>query len=122
MSLLPLVLALTPAPAASADWWWVQGDPQDAAISFANARSAVRNGDQASIRVVSVDRTGQSVERVVTVRCPASPKEGPARFACGTGTDRMTWAAMLGGMTPRDAAQALFAGGERREARARLAD
>ena len=109
MSLVPLVLALTPAPAAAGDWWWVEGDPQDAAISFADAGSVSRTAGGATVRVVSIDRTGQAVERRLTVSCPAGHADGPARFACGTDAERMGWAAMLGGLSPRDAARALFA-------------
>lgn len=107
MSLLPLVLALT-APAGG-DWWWVEGDPADAAISFADAASVRRDGDRASVRVASLDRTGQRIDRVLTFRCPAPAGEGPHRFACGTDADRMNWAAMLGGTGPEQAARALFA-------------
>lgn len=113
MSLLPLVLAFTPAADPAVDWWWVQGDPQDAAITFADARSIRRVGADATVRTLVIDRTGQTLERVLTVRCPAREAEGPARFACGTEDDRMTWAAMLGPTAPREAAGALFVSGER---------
>ena len=109
MSLLPLVLALSPAPAATADWWWVQGNPEDAAIIFADGRSVSRAGDRATVRVLSLDRMGQAVERTLTVTCPAPRQEGPARFACDSEAERMGWAAMLGGTSPRDSARALFA-------------
>lgn len=108
MSLLPIVLALA-APADQAEWWWVRGDPQDAAISFADAGSVRRDGDRASVRVTSVDRTGQTIDRVLTFRCPAPATEGPHRFACASDADRMNWAAMLGGTSPDEAARALFA-------------
>lgn len=122
MSMLPLVLAFTPAPDPATDWWWVQGDPQDAAITFADGRSVVRQGDHATVRTVTVDRTGQSVAQTLTFTCPAPAREGPRRFACGSDADRMGWAALLGTTSPHEAARALFASGDQRADRGRLAD
>jgi hypothetical protein len=111
VSVLPLVLALT-TPADGGDWWWVQGDPQDAAMTFADARSVTRDGARATVRTVTIDRTGQALPQVMTFTCPAPPREGPHRFACDSDEERMSWAAMLGPLSPSEAARALFASGE----------
>lgn len=113
MKLLALILALTPAPAMAADWWWVEGDPQDAVMTFVDSTSASRQGDEVTLRTATVDRAGQSVERTQRFSCAGEPREAAHRFACASDADRLTWAAMLGGLTPREAALAVFASGER---------
>ena len=107
MSILPIVLALS-APAVGGEWWWVQGDPQDAVMTFADSESVVRDGARARVRTVTIDRSGQAVIQHLTFACPASDREGARRFACDTAEDRMNWAAMLGPMSPSEAARAIF--------------
>jgi hypothetical protein len=113
MKLLAVMLALAPAPAAAADWWWVEGEPQDAAMTFVDSASAARQGETVTLRTATVDRSGQMIERTLRFSCAGQPREGAHRFAGAGDADRMTWAAMLGGLTPREAAMAIFASGER---------
>jgi hypothetical protein len=46
----------------AADWWWVSGDPEDAAIMFVDAASLA----EGKARAVSVDRS--SFSGVIAVR------------------------------------------------------
>ena len=99
--------------AQAADWWWVSGEPQDRAIQFVDADTVLRDNAHATVQVLSVERTGQSSAKVLRFRCdtpPDSPEIQPIRlFACGEADERVKIAAMLGPITPREAAQAIFA-------------
>jgi hypothetical protein len=96
------------SPAMAADWWWVSGEPEDAAITFVDAESLA----QGVARAVSVDRTGAMRPQTVVVDC-AKPDGAVQRFACASDDERMNNYAMLGGLDPREAALALFASGKK---------
>jgi hypothetical protein len=104
------LIACLSAPAMAADWWWVSGDPEDAAITFVDAESLM----QGKARAISVDRSGAVTPLTVTVDC-AKPGTAVQRFACASEDKRMNSYAMLGGLDPRAAALALFASGKKDE-------
>lgn len=107
-----LLAAALAAPAQAADWWWVAGDSGDAAAVFVDGDSAQRTGDKASIRAVRITRAGEASIASWTGRCgdhhAADEIGAVARFACGTDADHMQEAAMLPGLTPVEAARAIF--------------
>lgn len=100
------------APAHAADWWWVAGDSSDDAAVFVDGDSVRHAGMTASVSAVRIARDGTISTATWTGRCGArSPTEdiaAVAQFACGTEADHMQQAAMLPGLTPREAARAIF--------------
>lgn len=101
------------APAHAADWWWVEGDSADDVALFVDADSVVRDNADVRFHVQKVDRDGRSATIVQRVRCDdqavASDKAAMRRFACASVDERMEFAANLGSIVPREAAQAIFA-------------
>lgn len=93
----------------AADWWWVSGDPEDAAITFVDAESLA----QGKARAVSIDRSGAVTPRTVAIDCAKPADTAVQRFACASEDERMSTYAMLGGLDPRAAALALFASGRK---------
>ena len=100
------------APAHAADWWWVAGDSGDDAAVFVDGESLRHEGMTASVNAVRIARDGTVSTATWTGRCGArSPTDeisAVAQFACGTDADHMQQAAMLPGLTPREAARAIF--------------
>jgi hypothetical protein len=94
------------------DWWWVAGDSRDEAAVFAEAGSVRRNGDSASVTAVRIARDGSASDFSWRGRCGGVHADeeiaAVARFACGGDEDHMREAAMLGGLSPVDAARAIF--------------
>jgi hypothetical protein len=103
------LVACLSSPAFAADWWWVSGEPEDAAITFVDAESLA----QGVARAVSVDRTGAVTPRTVAIDCAKPADTAVQRFACASEDERMNSYAMLGGLDPRAAALALFASGKK---------
>jgi hypothetical protein len=99
-----------PAQAAAAEWWWVAGDSHDAAAVFADAGSIRRDGDRASVRAVRITRDGAASIASWSGRCDGVHAETAplAHFACGSDADRMRQAAILPGLSPAEAARAIF--------------
>ena len=96
------------APAQSAEWWWVAGDSRDAAAVFADAGSVRRDGDRASVRAVRITRDGAASLASWSGRCTNVHPNEIAAFACGSDADRMRQAAILPGLSPAEAARAIF--------------
>ena len=115
--LLGVALSVATAPALIQDqpadnWWWVAGDSRDDAAVFVDASSVRRAGDNASVTAVRVARNGAAADFSWQGRCSGVHADDEiaavARFACGTDDDHMRDAALLGGLTPAEAAQAIF--------------
>jgi hypothetical protein len=111
------MLGMVSLPANAADWWLVSDQPGDRAVYFADADSLVRDRDDAAVRVLRIDRSGEAVEMEHRARCnghaASSDEEALRRFACSTADERMHFAMMLGGMAPDEAAGLIFAIGSR---------
>lgn len=107
--LLGLVAA---SPAQAADWWWVAGDSGDDAAVFVDGESVRQAGDTASVNAVRITRAGAVSMAIWRGRCGTRFKSDEiaavARFACGTDADHMQEAAILPGLTPAEAARAIF--------------
>jgi hypothetical protein len=107
-----LLGTLLAAPAHAADWWWVAGDSGDEAAVFVDGDSVRRTGAEASVSAVRITRAGAVNTAIWQGRCGTRYKSEEtaaiARFACGTDADRMHEAAMLPGLTPAEAAHAIF--------------
>ena len=125
MTIMPVVLIGVALAGATPDWWWVAGDSNDGAAVFVDAATAGRTGESAAIDIVRVDRGGARASATWRGRCDATqPNEedrAVAAFACGNDETRMKTAAMLGGLTPPEAARAIFAGGGRGMAKSETA-
>jgi hypothetical protein len=110
--LIAAALGTVAVPAQTAEWWWVAGDSGDAAAVFADAGSVRRSGDQASVRAVRIARDGAASIASWSGRCSDVHADDQtaaiARFACGSDADHMQQAAMLPGLTPAEAARAIF--------------
>ena len=107
------LLSVSAAQAApAADWWWVAGDSKDDVAVFVDAETARLTGRTAAIDMVLVERSGARLTDTWRGRCdlPPSSEEmrAVAEFACGSDETRMSSAAMLGGLTPEEAARAIF--------------
>lgn len=131
MLLLSAALSLTSIPTlveprATDDWWWVAGDSRDAAAVFVDGGSVRRSGDTASVLAVRIARDGSASDMSWEGRCGErhGDKEvaAVARFACGSDDDHMEEAALLGGLSPVEAARAIFASRAREPARRRISD
>jgi hypothetical protein len=107
--LVGALVVCTSSPAMAADWWWVSGDPEDAAIIFVDAASLT----EGKARAVSVDRSGTVTPQSVAIDCAKPADTAVQRFACASEDERMNSYAMLGGLDPREAALALFASGKK---------
>lgn len=105
---LMALMAAGSQAAQAADWWWVSGDAHDRAAWFVDAESVVRTGPNASLTVQLVTRDGTVRQRVRQVRCDTPRPDAVQRFACATDNERMATAAMLGPISPRVAAHAIF--------------
>ena len=107
-----LLAAAFAAPAQAADWWWVAGDSGDEAAVFVDGESVRQAGDGASVQDVRITRAGAVSMATWSGRCGTRFKSDEiaavARFACGTDADHMHQAAMLPGLTPAEAARAIF--------------
>lgn len=107
-----LLGTLLAAPAQAADWWWVAGDSGDDAAVFVDGDSVRQAGDGASVQAVRITRAGAVSMATWSGRCGTRFKSDEiaavARFACGTDADHMHQAAMLPGLTPAEAARAIF--------------
>ncbi len=107
------ILAIAPAPAQATEWWWVSGEPGDRTASFIDADSVRLDKGVATLRLQRILHPGRSIDSVQRVRCDTralSPdREAIRRFACAGPDERMKIALMLGGIAPREAAQAIFA-------------
>lgn len=99
----------------SGDWWWVAGDSRDEAAVFVDGASVRHAGDSASVAAVRIARDGSAADFSWRGRCGGAHADkeiaAVARFACGTDDDHMREAAMLGGLTPAEAARAIFGAG-----------
>ena len=107
-----LLATLLAAPAQAADWWWVAGDSGDEAAVFVDGESVRQAGDTASVNAVRITRAGAVSMATWRGRCGTRFKSGEiaavARFACGSDADHMQEAAILPGLTPAEAARAIF--------------
>lgn len=107
-----LLTAGLSVPTQAADWWWVAGDPGDDVVVFVDGESAQRAGDVASVQALRITRAGAISTATWHGRCGTAPSSpdlaAAAHFACGTDADRMRGAAMLPGLTPSEAARAIF--------------
>jgi hypothetical protein len=104
--------ALVQQPELSGDWWWVAGDSKAEAAVFVNGESARRTGETASITAVRIARDGTPSDFSWHGRCADRHADDEiaavARFACGTDADHVQNAALLGGLSPAEAARAIF--------------
>jgi hypothetical protein len=109
---LSIAAATGAAPAQTAGWWWDAGDSRDDAAVFVDGGSLSRSGDRASARAVRIARDGTASMASWTGRCGDRDADDAiaavARFACGTEADHMQQAAILPGLSPAEAARAIF--------------
>ncbi|MFD1611347.1 hypothetical protein ACFSCW_05975 [Sphingomonas tabacisoli] len=110
---LSLAAPVVGTPAAPAeDWWWVAGDSRDEAAVFVDGGSVHRTGKDASVTAIRVARDGTPSDFSWRGRCGDHHADDEiaavARFACGTDDDHMKDAALLGGLSPAEAAHAIF--------------
>jgi len=93
-----------PVSAQAANWWWIAGKPEDAAIFFADAETMVRRNGDVILHVQRVEKSGKVIETVAHVQCSApqtAQEENPlSLFACSTEDERMHLGIMLGDRTP----------------------
>jgi hypothetical protein len=110
--LITAALGTVAVPTQSAEWWWVAGDSRDTAAVFVDADSVRRSGDEASVRAVRIGRDGAASIASWAGRCTDRHADDEiaavARFACGTDAERMQQAAILPGLSPAEAARAIF--------------
>jgi hypothetical protein len=110
--LISAALGAVTVPAQASEWWWVAGDSHDTAAIFADADSVRRTGDRASVRAVRIARDGAASIASWSGRCGDVHADDEiaavARFACGTDADHMQQAAILPGLSPSEAARAIF--------------
>lgn len=105
-------MALTPAAASAADWWWVAGEPGSDHAWFVDVDSIVADGPETSFRLLHVarGRTPDVLER--RADCAGSVDGGSdeaiQRFVCATPEERLSLGAMLGPIAPEVAASAIF--------------
>lgn len=104
--------ALIQAPVSTSEWWWVSGDTRDSAAVFVDGGSVRRTGDTASVTAVRISRDGTPANVSWRGRCTDRHADDEiaavARFACTSDDDHMKEAALLGGLTPAEAARAIF--------------
>lgn len=98
-------LMLAAAPVAAADWWLVSGTPGDEAL-FADVQSLVRQGGQAQLSVLRIDRAGRSTNQAMLLDC--ADGSAVARFACASEDDRAGMGVIVTGMEPAEVARILF--------------
>jgi hypothetical protein len=101
--------ALAPVAAQAADWWWVAGEPGSQDAWFVDADSISATGTQRSfqLRRVAADRP-EGAEEGAQVDCARGSTDLVQHFVCATPEQRMSLGAMLGPMSPEDAARAIF--------------
>jgi hypothetical protein len=109
---LVTALAVTATQASAANWWWVAGDPGEDTITFVDADLVRHEGGAASVRALVVTRAGGVSQIDWRARCDTRPNGTIAemtRFACASEETRMQDFAMLGTLSPGEAARAIFA-------------
>ena len=101
--------ALAPVGAQAGDWWWVAGEPGSQDAWFVDADSISATGAQRSFQLlrVAADKP-DSMEESTQVDCTRGSTDLVQRFVCATPEQRLSLGAMLGPMSPQEAAQAIF--------------
>jgi len=109
-TVMAAAIALAPAAAQAADWWWVAGEPGSQDAWFVDAESISVTGAKRTFQMlrIAADRPGSSGEGS-EVDCTRATTDLVQRFVCASSEERMSLGAMLGPMTPETAAQAIFA-------------
>lgn len=101
-------LAVAPATAQAADWWWVAGDPGDDQAWFVDADSINGSGDELSFQQMHVTRSAPAATESRTVSCGGHRDDPVERFVCASEEERLSIGAMLGPVAPQVAAAAIF--------------
>ena len=111
-----LIFSVTPMQDTGLNWWWVAGDSQDDAALFVDSSTLRQDGGRAGIQAVRIGRDGRATSASWQGPCEDVTLNPVARFACTGDDEHMREAALLGGMTPAEAARAIFSvrTGERR--------
>jgi hypothetical protein len=107
--MIAVAIALAPAAAQAADWWWVAGEPGSQDAWFVDADSISTTGAQRSFQMlrIAADRPGRT-EEGSQVDCGRASTDLVQHFVCATPEQRMSLGAMLGPMAPEVAAKAIF--------------
>lgn len=111
-------LALAPAAASAADWWWVAGEPGSHDAYFIDADTIATAGAATWFKLLHINQMrGPSPARLEQVHCArTSEPEGDSpdaaiaihRFACATPAERLSIGAMLGSIAPEATADMIF--------------
>ena len=112
VAMMAAILVLAAGPAEAADWWLVSGAPGEDTAIFADAETLARRDDAASVRVLRIDRSGRSAEKLADVRCSgraaSREEEAVRRFACASAQDRDQFGLILASMSPDEVARMIF--------------
>lgn len=115
VAMMAAILVLAAGPAEATDWWLVSGAPGEDTAIFADAETLARRDDAASVRVLRIDRSGRSAERLADVRCSgraaSREEEAVRRFACASAQDRDQFGLILASMSPDEVARMIFGTG-----------
>lgn len=101
-------VAVAPAAAQAADWWWVAGDPGDHEAWFVDTNSISGSGDELSFQQMHVTRSAPAAAELRTVSCGGDRDDPIERFVCAGKQERLSIGAMLGPVAPEVAAAAIF--------------